>query len=140
MTNMPPPEFPHIHNFGASHIEGSTITFTYFNSHGQVITETLHIMSPKEVADRTRKRHARFMSMPPGTRESEESRRERKWISAHRLSVLRPAWAMMDSETKMEFVMMLDMNSHMGISDPEWASEHRSVEVVEVKGDDGEAI
>lgn len=132
--------FPHIHNFGQAHIEGSTITFTYFNSHGQVITETRHIMSPQEVVDRTVKRHARFMSMPPGTRESEESRRERKWISAHRLGVLRPAWALMDGETKMEFVMMLDMNSHMGISDPEWASEHRSVEVREVKGDDGEGM
>lgn len=140
MTKMPPSKFPDIHNFGKSHIEGSTITFTYFDSHGQVRTETLHLMSPREIVHRTANRHARFKSMPPGTRESEESRRERKWISAHRLSVLRPAWALMDSETKMEFVMMLDMKSHLGISNPEWAGEHRSVEVREVKGDDGGAV
>lgn len=134
------PRFPRIHNFGQAHIEGSQMTFTYFDSHGKIMTETKYILPPSKIARRTADRHARFKSLPPGTRESEYSRKERKWISAHPIGELRKAWALMDKETKMEFEMMFDRSSHTGISDPAWASEHRSIMVQGVKGDDGEAM
>lgn len=137
---MTPAKFPRIHNFGQAHIEGTQITFSYFDSNGQLMTETKYILSPAEIASRTKQRLARFKSLPPGTRESDESRSERKWISAHPEGELRKSWALMDEDTRMEFVMMLDMNSHLGISDPAWAAERPNIAPTGVRGDDGEEL
>ncbi|MCB7130448.1 MAG: hypothetical protein J3T61_13025, partial [Candidatus Brocadiales bacterium] len=60
-------------------------------------------------------------------------------ISAHPEKVLKEAFEQMDEDTRMEFVMMLDMNSHYGISDPKWAEAHAE-KVPSIQGDDGKSL
>lgn len=137
--SMPKSKFPMIHNEGKALVKDGKVTFTYFDSHGQPHTPTWAVLSPSEIIDRTRKRLARFKSMPPGTRESEESRTERKWISAHPISILRRAWDRMSEPNRMEFAMMLAMESHHGISDPKFAEEQKR-RLKSVSGDDGRTL
>lgn len=132
-------KFPHIHNEGKALIVDGQITLTYFDSLGKPHTSTRAMLSPSAIVVLTRARLHRFESMPPGTRESEESRRERKLISGHPPALLRRAWNMMSETTRMEFVMMLDMSSHHGISDPEFARKQME-RLAEVSGDDGKEL
>jgi len=132
-------KFPHIHNEGKALIVDGKITFTYFDSLSKPYTVTEKMLSPSAIVVLTRARMARFKSMPPGTRESEESRQERKWIAGHPPALLRRAWDRMSEETRMEFVMMLDMSSHHGISDPAFA-EKQTERLKEVSGDDGKEL
>lgn len=132
-------KFPHIHNEGKALIVDGKITFTYFDSLGAPHTETKKVLSPNAIVELVQARLRRFKSMPPGTRESEESRVERKWIASHLPVHLRQAWDRMTESTRMEFVMMLSMDSHHGISDPAFAQE-QTRRLPEVSGDDGKEL
>jgi len=136
---MPKSKFPMIHQEGKAKIEGGEIEFTYITSLGKVVKERKPLLSAEEIVEKTKARHARFKEEGPGTREAEESRAERKCISAHPEKVLKEAWEKMDEDTRMEFVMMLDMNSHYGISDPQWAEAHAE-KVPSIQGDDGKSL
>lgn len=132
-------EFPNIHNEGKASIVGGTIAFTYLDSTLNAITVAKPLLTAIEIMAKTKERLARFKSAPPGARESDFSRTERKYISAHPKGILANAWQMMDHHTKMEFVMMLDKRSHHGISDPAWAQRH-AAEVPDVIGDDRKVL
>lgn len=133
---MPKMTFPNIHNEGSATIENGFITFTYLDSKLNSITETKPVLSVREVVGMTKARLARFKSAPPGARESDFSRTERKYIAAHEeTGVLRAAWDLMDEHTKMEFVMALDKRSHHGISDSAW-TRRKEAKVPDVIGDD----
>ncbi len=127
-------EFPHIWNGSKAKKSNGELTFTYVDSYGDVITETKKICTPEQICQMTCARHARFGDSGPGSRESELSRAERKWISAHDESILRKAWDILDEDGKMEFSMMLSMDSHHGISDKKWADKHAK-ERPEIIGD-----
>ncbi len=118
------PKFPHIWNGAKAKCTDDKLTFTYIDSYGEVINETKPKLSAQEICDKTVERHHRFGMSGPGSRESEISRAERKWISAHDESLLREAWDLLDDDGKMEFSMMLSMDSHHGISSPKWAKQH----------------
>lgn len=100
------------------------LTFTYIDSYGDVLTETKPILTPFEVKQKVVDRMDRFHYAGPGSRESEISRAERKWISAHPEKCLKKVWDLLDDHGKMEMSMMLGMDSHHGISDPKWAKQH----------------
>ena len=128
--------FPEIHNEGSATIENGFITFTYLDSKLNSVTETKPVLSVREVVGLTKERLARFKSAPPGARESDLSRTERKYIAAHEATgVLRAAWELMDEHLKMEFDMMLTKSSHHGISDPAWTRRNEA-KVPDVIGDD----
>ena len=75
--------FPHIHNSGEAIYQDGNVTFSWFNSLGQSITETLKILPAKRIAALMVARMGRFQSAGPGSREGEQSREERKYVSAH---------------------------------------------------------
>lgn len=127
--------FPEIHNEGSASIENGFITFTYLDSKLNATTVTNPVLTAREVVEMTVGRLARFKSAPPGARESDFSRTERKYIAAHPEGILRAAWELMDEHTRMEFVMALDKRSHHGISDPAWA-RRKEAKVPDVIGDD----
>ena len=116
--------FPHIHNSGKAEIQDNNITFSYVDSYGHGLTETAKVLSPRRMAMMIEARMKRFHSAGPGSRESEQSRQERKYISAHPEETLREAWNILDDHGKMEMDMMLDPSSHHGISDPDWIKSH----------------
>ncbi len=118
-------KFPTIHNGAKPKRSNGKLTFTYFDSFGEPLEDTKHELTPMEICQKVKDRMERFMLAGPGVRESEISRLERKWISAHGLSTLRQAWELLDAHGKMEMQMMLDENSHFGISDPAWAKRHK---------------
>ncbi|KKN00372.1 hypothetical protein LCGC14_1138470 [marine sediment metagenome] len=132
-------EFPTIRQEGKAKIEDGEITFTWITTLGKPVTETKPLLTPEKIVQVTKARHERFHSMPPGTRESEQARLDRKHVSAHPEKTLRAAWDLMDEDTQMELCMMLDESSHYGISDPKWAKEHQG-KASEVMGDDGKAL
>ena len=136
---MPKSKFPMIYQEGKAKIEGGQIEFCYITSLGKVVKASKPLLGAEEIVEKTKARHARFKEEGPGTRESEESRAERKCISAHPEKCLKEAWEKMDEDTRMEFVMMLSMDSHYGISDPEWAEAHAE-KVPSIQGDDGESL
>ena len=119
-----PMTFPAISRGGKPEISGNSVRFTYLDSLSQVHTNTKPLMAAEEIARRIEARMKRFHSAGPGSRESESSRAERKWISAHPDAVLHKAWEQLDEHGKMEMVMMLDHNSHWSTSDPQWAASH----------------
>jgi len=127
-------KFPHMMNSGKAIIKDDKLTFTYIDSYGEVITETKPILTPFEIKQKVVDRMERFKYAGPGVRESEISRAERKWVSAHPESCLKETWTMLDEHGQMEMAMMLDMNSHHGISDPTWAKQHAE-ERSEISGD-----
>ena len=132
-------KFPSIHNSGKAKIVKGAVTYTWIDSLGKVHTDTKKLLSAGEMAERIEERMERFHLAGPGSRESEESRAERKHISAHPEKDLREAWKTLSQHGKMEMVMTLDMNSHHGISDPKWAQAH-TTRRTEISGDDGEAL
>lgn len=117
-------EFPHMMNGAKAQMVDGNLKFTYIDSYGSVITETKDTLSPKEIKHKVVDRLHRFMSAGPGSRESELSRAERKWISAHPESILKKTWNSLDEHGQMEMSMMLSMDSHYGISSREWAKAH----------------
>ncbi len=117
-------KFPEISRGGKPEIQGNSVRFTYLDSLSQVHTNTKPLLTPEDISRRVVARMKRFHSAGPGTRESESSRADRKWISAHPEEVLRKAWEQLDDHGKMEMVMMLDHNSHWSTSDPGWAASH----------------
>ena len=133
------PTFPKIHNNGKAEISGNQITFSHIDSYGIPMTETARVLSPKKIASMVSDRLARFQKAGPGSRESETSRQERKYISGHPESTIRAAWELLDDHNKMELEMMLDMSSHHGISDPAWMKTHarRRDSII---GDDRQAL
>ncbi len=126
--------FPKIHNGAKPIIKDDTLTFTYIDSYGDIITETKNILSPDQIKQRVMDRLSRFKNAGPGSRESELSRAERKYVSAHSEKILKQAWSKLDEHGQMEMSMMLDMSSHFGISDPKWAENHAG-EREEIIGD-----
>lgn len=131
--------FPDIHNEGKAGMAGGMIAFTYLDSTLNAITVAKPLLTAYEIVTKTKERLAMFKSAPPGARESDISRYERKYISAHPEGILIRAWKMMDHHTKMEFVMMLDRRSHHGMSDPAWA--HRNAaNLTEVIGNDEKVL
>ena len=127
--------FPSINSKGKPVIKGNSVTFSYLTSFSQPVTETKPLLSAGQIVQKVSARLQRFHSSPPGTRESETSRAERKWIAAQPEAVLREAWDRMDGHQKMEFSMMFDPNSHFGLSDPIWAKEHAK-NIPKIVGDD----
>jgi 4-alpha-glucanotransferase len=127
-------DFPKIHNGAKARKSDGNLTYTYIDSYGDVITETKPQLEPDAIAEMTIDRMERFKSAGPGSRESEISRAERKYISAHDESVLRAAWNKLDDHGKMEFDMMLSEKSHHGISDSRWA-DNNTKEREEIVGD-----
>lgn len=127
-------KFPHIMNGAKAIIRDDKLTFTYIDSYADVITETKPMLTPMEVCQKVIDRMERFKCSGPGVRESEISRAERKWISAHPEKCLKKAWDQLDEYGKMEMSMMLSMDSHHGISDPGWAKKHTD-ERHEIVGD-----
>lgn len=117
-------EFPHLMNGAKAIIKDDKITFTYIDSYGSVITDTKKLLSSKEIKEKVMDRMHRFRSAGPGVRESEISRAERKYISGHPEDRLKEAWELLDEHGQMEMAMMLSMDSHYGISDPEWAKKN----------------
>ena len=118
------PKFPHIWNGAVAKRSDGKLTFTYIDSYGDVITDTKKMLRQSEIVQMTKARHERFVHAGPGSRESEISRAERTYISAHPEINLKDAWSVMDEDTQMEFSMMLSMDSHHGISDKKWADKH----------------
>lgn len=131
--------YPKVHNHGTPKFEdnGRMVTFTWLDSWNTAHTDTLPTLTPYQIVERVKARHQRFKENPG--RESNVSRGTRKYISAQPSATLLRAWQMMDEETRMEFAMMFDMNSHHGISDKEWAEAHQTHEVF-VGGDDGRPL
>jgi hypothetical protein len=132
-------EFPHIHNSGEAIIQDDQVTFTWITSLGKGLTETMRVLSAKKIAKMVVARMERFKSAGPGSRESEMSRQERKYISAHLEPALKEAWGLLDEHGKMEMDMMLNASSHHGISDPQWVQSH-TLHRSEVVGDDKRAL
>lgn len=128
-------EFPKIHNFDKAIIEGDNITFTYVTSLSKVVTETKPILEPDDIIELIDERIYRFGEAPVGARESEMSRAERKYISAHPEKVLREAFDSMNDDQKMELDMMLSEKSHTGISNPKWV-KYNVFERNDIVGDD----
>lgn len=131
--------FPRIHNATRARRAEGMVTFSFFDSLGQGVTRTLPLLTPTEVIRLTEQRLDRFKSQPAGTRESEQSRAERKYVSAQPEAILRAAWEDMGPKLRMEFEMMLDMSSHFGISDPDYVEQH-STKLHAVQGDDGKPL
>lgn len=131
--------YPKIFNHGKAEIQdnGRMVTFTYLDSWRTAHTVTLPTLTPYQIVEKVKARHKRFKESPG--RESDVSRYQRKYISAQKPSTLLKAWQMMDEETRMEFAMMFDANSHHGISDKAWAEAHQTNEVY-VGGDDGRPL
>ena len=117
-------KFPHIMNGAKAKKSNGKLTFTYIDSYGNVITETKKQLTAKEICDKVIESHDRFGMSGPGSRESELSRAERKYISAHDEPMLREVWDLLDENNKMEMSMMLSMDAHHGISDKTWADKH----------------
>ena len=118
-------KFPKPHNGATAKKKDDKLTFTYVDSFGEVLTETRPILTPLEICQKVKDRMERFKLAGPGSRESDISRAERKWISAHDVECLRKTWDMLDDHGKMEFDMMFNAASHFGISDPSWAKAHK---------------
>ena len=116
--------FPEMMNGAKGQMRNGKVTFTYLDSYGEVITETKNILNPREIREKVMDRMKRFHSGGPGVRESETSRAERKWVSAHPIALLKDAWDKLDNHGKMEMSMMLSRDSHHGISNPKWAKAH----------------
>ena len=133
-------KFPQIHNNAEPEIAGGNISFSYLSSLGEAKTETKPMLAAKSILDLVKARYERFKSqIGKGARESEASRSERKYISAHPASVLKAAWNLSEDDLKMELMMMLDESSHSGISDPVWLQENAKPQTA-VIGDDGKPL
>lgn len=112
-----------------------TLEFTYLDSYGEAITEVLPELTCQQICNKIMGRMYRFKEAGPGIRESEISRAERKWISAHPLETLKKVWSGLDHHGQMEMSMMLSKDSHYGISNPDWAEEHMEKRK-KISGDD----
>jgi len=132
-------KFPKIHNGAPAVIWEGKVTFTYITSLGNVVHERKPILEVHQVMDKVRDRMMRFRKAGPGSRESEYSRAERKYVSAQSESLLRKVWDVLDDDEKMEMSMMLSEDSHFGISDPAWARKHAEKKDY-IIGDDGEDL
>lgn len=99
----------------------------------------MRILNPQQIADRIKKREIRFDESAENSRESDESRAERKYLAAHPRGLLILARRLLGAAGKEEFDTMFDGNSHNGISDPKWVEENaRNLDAVH--GDDGEPL
>ncbi len=116
--------FPKMMSGAKAKISNGGMTFTYLNSYGEKIDETKPILTSFEIKQKVTDRMERFHYAGPGARESEISRAERKWISAHSEECLKKAWNLLDEHGKMEMSMLLSKDSHYGISNPDWAKKH----------------
>jgi hypothetical protein len=124
------------HNGAQAKVSDGELTFTYIDSYGDVITETKPILTPYEICQKVKDRMERFKMVGPGSRESEISRAERKWLAAHPVDILHAAWNKLDGHGQMEMSMMFNPDSHFGISSQSWAkqySDYRS----SIVGDNG---
>ena len=118
-------DFPTPANSAKAVISGNRITFSYLDSYSQPQTETKPLLKPEQIVKMVKARDRRFdEQQPPGARESDTSRAERKWIVAHPPQILFDAWDLADEETKQEMATMFDPESHHGISDPAWLKTH----------------
>lgn len=115
--------FPRIHNFGKVVKTDGKLTFSYIDSYGTAVEETLPELTAEQIVELVNQRMGAFEEAPPGAREGDKLRSERKYISAHDESIVRQAWEGMDEHQKMELEMMLDRSSHKGIADPAEAKE-----------------
>ncbi len=131
--------FPKMMNSGKAKIADKQVTFSYLDSKSEAKTVTKPLLSPDRIVTMVRGRDERFDKAGPGARESDRSRTERKYISAQPKATLILARRKMDDHLKMEFDMMLDQNSHHGISDPKWIEVYAG-NFPEVIGDDGKPL
>lgn len=116
-------------------IHDGQVTYSYFDSNGRPHTETRKLLEPNKIVQMVSARMQRFESAPLGSRESELSRAERKYIAAQPVEALREAWRLMDEDVRGEFSSMMDGNSFHGISDPKWLAKYEHPHP-EITGDD----
>lgn len=132
--------FPKMLNHGkAKTVAGVLLQFSYLDSRSRGVTEIRPALRPDGIVSLVQERMDRFRKAPPGARESDRSRRERKYISAHPPQILHKAWNLMNEGQRMEFDMMLSSSSHHGISDPNWVKEHQEP-TGQVLGDDKQKL
>ena len=131
--------FPDIGNQGHAEANGARLTYTYIDSYSRAKTVTRPVLTADGVLRFLEKRMKQFHDAPPGARESDATRADRKYISAQPLSVLRAAWGKMNADQKDEFRTMLDKVSYSGISDPKWAEKNERP-TKEVVGDDNQPL
>jgi len=112
------------------------LTYSYLDSFGSARTETKPALSAQQIIELVKQRMMRFDRAGPGARESDFSRRERKYITAHPIGLLKAAWARADKMTRMEMAMMFDPNSHYGNSSRAWVEKNQRPHQ-QVIGDDG---
>jgi hypothetical protein len=130
--------FPRIHNSGKATKTDKGLQFSYLDSRGNAVEETLPELNPEQIVAKVQGRLDDFHGAQPGAREGDKLRTERKHVSAHDESILRQAWELMDDHQKMELEMMLDRSSHHGISDPEWVEENEDPQTdIPFAGPDG---
>lgn len=101
-----------------------TLTFNYLNSYGKAITKTLPVLTPDKILKLVKERMDRFNKSNPSARESEKSRADRKYISAHPVSILKEAFNKANNHQKMEMEMMLSKDSHYGNSTLKWVRKN----------------
>lgn len=118
-------DFPNIGNKGHAEAQGARLTYTYIDSYSRAKTVTRPVLTADGVIRLLDKRMRHFGEAPPGARESEATRADRKYIAAQPLSVLRAAWREMNEDQRKEFQNMLDKISYSGISDKGWAEQHQ---------------
>lgn len=116
--------FPTIHNGATPYIKDGYVSFSYSTSRGKIVTERKELLDSNQIKDRVIARLERFRKAGLGSRESEHSRAERKFISTHPKDTLKEAFNSLDDHGKMEFSMMFDMNSHFGHSSLKWLSDN----------------
>ena len=131
--------FPKMMSHGKPTVSSGQVTFTYLDSHSRPVTETKSVLEAAVIARMIKARSKRFHDAAPGARESDKSRRERKWMAAHPAGLLRKAWGLLDEPGKMEFDMAFNQNSHHGVSDQAWAAKHAE-RTTRVEGDDGKGL
>lgn len=131
--------FPKMMNHGKPTLKDGKVTFSYLDSHSRPVTETKPVLEAAVIARMIQARLKRFHDAVPGARESDKSRRERKWMAAHPEGLLRKAWELLDEHGKMEASMLFSMDSHHGVSDPAWIAKHAE-RTIQVEGDDGKGL
>jgi len=131
--------FPVMDNSGTAQIKDGQVTFSYMDSWGRAQTETRPLLTPAQIVAMAHARDKRFEAVGEFCRESDESRTERKYIAAQPRLILLRAWALAKGEDRDELAMMLDGNSHHGISDPKWLKANAKAKQT-VLADDGKTL
>ena len=111
-------------NHGVAMVKGGNVTFSYIDSFGRAHTDTKPLLTAAEIVKIAKERDERFDTAGEWSRESDETRAERKYVAAQPGATLREAWALAKGVVREELATMLDGNSHHGTSDPRWLAQN----------------